>query len=199
MKMTRKKANSPEAANTSTPSPPTLAVQYRIAVELYRHEDNLNWTKLNHLFYINAGLWAVMGFIAQSNGTKNGPLPIDPRLLMLTVSFIGMIACFALGVALWFGIKYMLNRKNAVIRIEERLIKHGGNYIVSSKSDIVSSKSDTPEKSGFLEISPTTWMLRLVPIVLFIVWAILFGWIILNWLNGSQALTFDIVCENANS
>ena len=183
MKMTRKKGNSPEAANTSTPSPPTLAVQYRIAVELYRHEDNLNWTKLNHLFYINAGLWAVTGFIAQSNGTKNGPLPIDPRLLMLTVSLIGMIACAALGVALWFGIKYMLNRKNAVIRIEERLIKHGGDYIVSSLSLLSptkSDKSDTPEKSGFLKISPTTWMLRLVPIVLFIVWAILFSWIILN-------------------
>ena len=172
MKMIKDKGNSQEAANSSTPIPQTLAEQYGTAVDLYKHEDNLNWTKLNHLFYINAGLWTILGFIAQSNGTESGTLPINPHLLMVTVSVIGMIVCAALGVALWFGIKYMHNRKDAVTRIEERLVEGGGEYIVSPKSDI-------PEKRGFLKVSPTTWMLKLVPIVLFAVWAITFGMTIL--------------------
>jgi hypothetical protein len=75
MNMISEKERSPEPMNRPTPSPTTLIEQYKIAVELYKHEDNLNWTKLNHLFYINTGLWAVMGLIAQFGTTKNGPPP----------------------------------------------------------------------------------------------------------------------------
>ena len=163
--MTCEKESSPEVMNRATPPPTTILEQYKIAVELYKHEDNLNWTKLNHLFYINAGLWAVVGFIIQFGGAENGSLPINFRFFMVMVSLIGMIISGALGVALWFGVRYMHNRKRAVILIEETLVHHGGEYIVSPSSG-------APEERGILGRSPTTWVLKSVPIVFFIVWLV---------------------------
>lgn len=109
--MVSEEERSPEAMNTPTSSPATLVEQYKIAVELYNHEDNLNWTKLNHLFYVNAGLWAVMGLIVRFGTTENGSVLIDPRLIIGMVSLTGMTVSAALGVALWFGVTYMHNRK----------------------------------------------------------------------------------------
>ena len=45
-----------------------LHVQYEVAVDLYKHEDNLNWQKLNNLFYITAGLAAAMAFSLGKEG-----------------------------------------------------------------------------------------------------------------------------------
>jgi len=169
--MVEEKSYSQETINMSTSSIEMLQEQYKIAVELYRHEDDLNWRKLHHLFYVTAGLWAVIGFIVKFNES----LIISPRLLVGMVSLVGLIVSFAFGIALWFGVEYMLNRKNAVIAIEEILVHLGGRYIVSPSVESM-------KKKRFLKISPTTWMLRLLPILIFIVWMImLFAIIFQKW------------------
>jgi len=168
--MTGEKESPPEVMSRSTPAHMTLLEQYKIAVELYNHEDNLNWAKLNNLFYVNAGLWAAVGFIIQFGSAENGSFPISLRFFMGMASVIGMIVCVALGVALWFGVMYMNDRKGAVIRIEKALIRYGGKYIVSQRSR-------GRKERGILRRSPTMWVLKSVPIVFFIVWLVVF------WVN----------------
>lgn len=155
-----------ERNNHSEGKRETLIEEYKVAVELYTHEDNLNWTKLNHLLYINAGLVTVMGFILKACG-PDSPMPGSPRLFIGMVSLIGFIVSSALGIALWFGIKYMHSRKDRVVDVEEALVEYGGRHIVSAGSVVSQPK-------GFLKRSPTTLMLRLVPIVLSLVWLVIF-------------------------
>lgn len=109
--MNNKNESLPEGVDWSTHNPDTILEQYKIAVDLYKHEDNLNWTKLNNLFYINAGLWAVVGLIIQFGDVENDILPIDFRFFMIIISLIGMIISIALSVALWYGVEYMGNKK----------------------------------------------------------------------------------------
>ncbi len=139
-----------------------LIEQYKTAVELYVHEDNLNWTKLNHLFYINGGLWAVMG-LGFKIDDDNTFMLCTPQLFMGMVSLTGIIVSLALGTALWLGTIYMQNRKLRVVDIEKALIRHGGKCIVSP----------SPGVTSFLRKSPTLLMLRLVPIVLLTIWVII--------------------------
>lgn len=150
----------------STPSPKTFVEQYKIAVELYKHEDNLNWTKLSHLFYINAGLATIIGFIIEYS--KPGKLATEyPYFLIGMVSLIGVIVSVAFGMALWFGIKYMHNRKDAVIAIEEILVEYGGTHIVSPRSG-------KPNEKGILKRSPTTLMMKIVAFIPAVIWIIIF-------------------------
>jgi len=70
----------------------------------------------------------------------------------------------AFEIAIWYGIRYMHSRKDVMISIERKLIKHGGEYVVSFPG----------EKADILRRSPTAWMLRSVPILLSLVWIIVF-------------------------
>ena len=73
--MTGKEERSAEAANKPTNPPRTLLEQYRIAVDLYKHEDSLNWTKLNYLLAINTGLCAIMGDSFGNSAVNEAALP----------------------------------------------------------------------------------------------------------------------------
>ena len=150
----------------------TLLEQYKIAIDLYKHEDNLNWRKLNHLFYVNAGLWAVIGFIIEHdfpNETFSIPFPLFTGM----VSLIGLIVSVAFGIALWYGIEYMHSRKDVAAKIEDSLIQFGGKRIVSLYAE-------SKKRKRYLKESPTTWMLRLVPILFSSIWFIVLLVIILR-------------------
>lgn len=141
----------------------TLRTQYEFAMELYQHEDNLNWNKLNNLFYVNMGLCAIISFFMDS-GTAGGTFQISTRLVFGVICLVGLLISAAFGVAIWYGILYLQKRKEAVVTIEKILIADGGTYVVSTPE----------EKKVHLHISPTTWMLRLVPVLLALVWGVLF-------------------------
>ncbi|MHC4738607.1 MAG: RipA family octameric membrane protein [Planctomycetota bacterium] len=132
-----------------------LLEQYKVGVELYRHEDVLNWTKINHLFYINGGLWAVIG-LSSSTGSAGTPMFEFSRLIMVIVAAAGIIVCLALGTALWIGTKYMKDRKAKVVNIEKALKSYGGETLVDNK---------------LTEI--TMCILKLVPFIFVTVWLII--------------------------
>ncbi len=140
------------------PSTEILLEQYQKAIELYQHEDDLNWSKLNHLLYVNSGLWAILGFILQANKGAVGMFTTD--LLVTVVGSFGLLVSLIFEVALWFGGLYMYERKKAVIRIEKRLIELGGAHVVSVPE----------EKQSYLLQSPTMWILRLIPLLLAATW-----------------------------
>ena len=133
-----------------------LIAQYTIAVDLYKHEDSLNWKKFEHLFYINAGLLAVLGFVLEKS-----TIPSENNMKIMTL-IAGFLVCLIFSIAIWYGTKYMLNRKDRVLKIEEKLEEYGALNIVKQT-----------ESNSFLKTSPTVAILRLSPILLMFIWLIL--------------------------
>jgi len=137
-----------------------LMNQYFAAVDLYKHEDGLNWQKVNHLLYVNAALGAIVGFVLERE--RQDLFALSMPALLLTIAAIGLLVSVGFGVALWFGTHYLNNRKRAVLVVEERLIARGGVPVVTPVSCGVPTR--------FQRVSPTIWVLRLLPMGFVLLW-----------------------------
>ena len=136
-----------------------VSALYERAVDLYVHEDQLNWTKLNNLFYVTGGLLAVLGFTLD---VSDGLVPLDESeaAVLRIVSVFGMLVSIVFAVALHFGVKYLLARKAAVIRLEHRLAGIAECRVVMPQD---------PDDSG-MQVSPTGHLLRYTPIAVTCIW-----------------------------
>lgn len=139
-----------------------LHAQYAISVDLYKHEDNTNWQKLNNFFYITAGLAAATAFSLGKEGA-GGSLG---RSLAIVIAIIGFAASIAFSQMLRFGRQYLLARKAAVIELEEQMAWHGGQRIVTWQS---------PKPSNTLKISPTGAIMVLLPALVSLCWLLILG------------------------
>lgn len=133
--------------------------QYSVAIDLYKHEDSLNWSKLNNLFYVNAGLLAVLGL-----QFARGQLTSHSNPLIWALSILGFLVSFAFIISIWSGIIYMHKRKERIVEIEEELFKIGGKHVVSASLD---------QSKKILEVSPTSIVLRVMPIIFTFAWLII--------------------------
>ena len=135
--------------------------QYETAINLYIHEDNLNWSKLQHFFYITGGLFAVAFLWPEISYN----LPFYEFLI--AISFLGMVSSWLFWIALNNGIDYMQTRKQAVVDIERILLKLKGVRIVSTHyNEGIRNKR--------LKNSPTTKVMKNIPLIMLIVWATVF-------------------------
>jgi predicted GNAT superfamily acetyltransferase len=139
-----------------------LTNQYNIAISLYNHEDDLNWKKLNHLLYVSAALGMVILLIIQ--GIISPLQPYIP-IFIGSLSLVGLIVSISFEVIINSGINYLHTRKNTVIEIERRLIQYGGIKVVLPEGTSVQKK--------LLKMSPTTRLLKLLPILPLIFWGVL--------------------------
>lgn len=144
-----------------------LVEQYKLAGDLYKHEDDLNWKKLNNLFYVNAAMWAIYGFVLRGYNPDHGILE-NPNLLISVMSLIGIITCFFFAVALLCGIKYLQMRKDSMIDLEKKVVDLGGKHIVSL------AEKERNEKAGLKQRSWTIHVLRLSPILPAVIWIVIF-------------------------
>ena len=154
------------SAEPTKNDPAILKSQYEIAVDLYKHEDELNWKKLYNLFYVTGALLFILGFISES--IKTFPNDIDPSILFI-ISLAGVLISLSFAIAIWFGVTYLMARKAKVIEIEQKLQASGGILIVG---DI--GKSQPQE--DILRKSPTTYILKFIPIAVTIGWFLLLGY-----------------------
>lgn len=145
-----------------------LHAQYAIAVDLYKHEDNTNWQKLNNFFYITAGLAAATAFSLGKEGA-GGTLGTG---LAIVIAIIGFGASMAFSQMLRFGRQYLLARKSAVIELEEYMAWHGGQRIVTWGS---SEPGNT-----FLKVSPTGTIMVLLPVLVGLCWLAVLAVLIVN-------------------
>lgn len=141
--------------------------QYEQAVALYLHEDTLNWTKLNNLFYINAGLGAVVGLFSQAN-TEVQEL-VSFEAVVLATSVFGVIVSASLAVAIWSGVTYLRHRKATVADLEVALAFEGGRTLVG--------EGRHAQRSA-LARSPTEFVLRGAPIAFAAAWTVVAVWAI---------------------
>lgn len=131
-----------------------LEQQYQVAVDLYLHEDNLNWSKLNNLFYISGGLVAVISILA-SLSSENLLYSI------LIVSVLGIISSVLFSIAITSGVHYMNNRKQTVMSIEKLLISKNGTKVVLPQINAHTS---------LLRKSPTSKVMVNIPRFILSVW-----------------------------
>jgi len=120
------------------------------------------------MFYVNAGLFAVVGFLVKAESGK-GINILQESAPVKVVASIGAFVALAFAVALICGVKYMLNRKESVALIERELSEQG-------LEKIVSRSYRQSFWNRLYKISWTTWMLRVMPV------AFLLGWLAVLWL-----------------
>lgn len=139
-----------------------LREQYQIGMDLYKHEDLLNWTKLYNFFYVNLGLLAIVGLVMKERAKHYGP-----SFVVALVSVVGFIISLAFTGAIYSGVECMHNRKDHVIKIEKELIQYGA-------ADIVSNVSLADKELKSFRRTLTSKIIRIIPLVITVVWGIVF-------------------------
>ncbi len=134
--------------------PHIMASQYDRAVELYNHEDNLTWTKLQSCVYVSGAIAAALGFSVSTGSANAG----SDDVVRGAVAAIAAIATWGLAVAINAGTSYTAARKAGVIDLEKRLARYGGQMVVNQP------------QSPFLRASPTRLVLKVLPVLLACAW-----------------------------
>lgn len=134
-----------------------LLQQYNVAIDLYKHEDDQNWSKLNHLFYVTGGLLFVTTFAYDSLYASKLSITI------IVISLIALIITYLFDVTMIDGIDYLQKRKKSVIEIEEILSAETNTRIVSTNFEKNSKKYQKSKTTSIMIIIPKlficTWLL----------------------------------------
>jgi predicted GNAT superfamily acetyltransferase len=130
--------------------------QYDRAVDLYMHEDSLNWSKLNHFFYSTGGLLLVLSFLTTQVG-------IQFSLYLAIVSIVGIALSLLFYIALNSGVSYMQERKKSVVALEKILINMSGMNVVTAN----------PTKI-YLKRAPATKVMKMIPLCSLGIWMLIF-------------------------
>jgi hypothetical protein len=133
------------------------------AVDLYKHEDNLNWHKLSHLFYVTMVLGSTIGLVISFNESTEPDLAIHTFIGMICL--VGFVLSFTLSVSIHYGLKYLLARKNQSCQAEKALSRY-------PTVRVFPNSSETPNGRKYLVNSPTGMMLRVACGVVTSMWLI---------------------------
>lgn len=130
-----------------------LLEQYKLAMDVYQHEDNLNWSKISGLFYITTGLAGATGlFISQGSE--------QIRTIVLIIAAIGFLISLLFSITIDNGVEYFSNRKESLIEIETILKKFKAVDLISPKLN----------HQRIMKRSMTTYIIRLIPKILAFLW-----------------------------
>ncbi|MFI0242402.1 GNAT family N-acetyltransferase [Streptomyces sp. NPDC016845] len=149
-----------------------LQAQYGVAIDLYKHEDTLNWNKLNNFFYITAGLAAALGFTLGRRGDDASSSTLLTDGLAIVISVIGFFSAAAFTLMLRFGRRYLHARKNAAMELEEHLAWHGGQRIVGREAAADGNK--------WLKQSPTGFIMMSLPALVAACWGVMLVMLVLD-------------------
>lgn len=149
----------------------TLLQQYAVAIDLYKHEDSLNWSKINHLFYITASL---LGLAGVSLTLKH---PQVTTWILLGASLLGILSAYLFMVTILSGVQYMQTRKEVVLSLEQLLSRQRGVKVV----DIQFESHKT-----LMQKSPSLSAIRKFPRIILCVWLVIF---VLALLSATDIIT----------
>jgi ribosomal protein S18 acetylase RimI-like enzyme len=134
-----------------------LEYQLSLAMDLYKHEDNLNWNKLNNFLYVTT---ACVALLALALGKSAG----ERLSLCVATCVLGMISSASFGITLWAGVTYLHTRKDAARDIESLMLAHGCFPLLAAKSETGT------RRYRILSRSPTANVLRLIPLFVGLGW-----------------------------
>ena len=137
-----------------------LVRQYKYAVDLYKHEDSLNWNKMNNYFYITTALTAAYGLVVSAGGSKS--TSGASRAMLVGFCVVGILTSAGFGAALAAGVHYLHARKRAVETPEDALVRAGGTRLITIAGPDLNRV--------WLKKSPTRHLLRIAPAVVGAFW-----------------------------
>ena len=136
-----------------------LLKQYELAHELYMHEDGLNWTKMNYLFYVSASL--IAGIVLTTSLASRFAVPIG----FMIAATVGYFSAKHFTVAIQSGIEYMKIRKKAYMQIERLIENRGGVPMINVLGD---------KKKTIFKKAPTEGILQTLPKRIQYMWGAIF-------------------------
>lgn len=134
-----------------------LLTNLQVAIGLYTHEDNLNWTKFGMLVTFVFALCAGFShFYEQTDGTS--------FFISLLIIILGFVITFLFKQKISSGLTYMESHKEKVKTIEKKLYSLDSGYekIIAVDNKKISTKSTT------------TNIMNNVPNISFLIWLALF-------------------------
>ena len=140
-----------------------LIEQYRVATSLYVHESRTNWTKVNNLFYVTAGLLAVGGLVLPHFDEGVAAASTGAKVALAGLLTLGVVSSTIFSVAIRAGLFYLHARKDAVMRLESRIVSLGGIPVVGPRA--------LPEAANLLKRSPATKVMPLLPLIVGLAWS----------------------------
>lgn len=144
--------------------PGLLREQLSLAIDLYKHEDNLNWNKVNNYLYVTTACVALMGFAFSRSGNAR-------HYATLVTSVLGIISSAGFGITIWTGVAYLHARKDTVREIEILLYQHGGFPVLAGRP----GPSSSSRLERILARSPTATVLRTLPVLTLVGWLVILG------------------------
>lgn len=167
----------PGALQTGIEDRGDLVAQYTAAIRLYEHEDRNNWTKINNFFYVTAGLLAVLGLTLPEIRTGAAGAAGSTLATLFMLFALGIVTSGIFLVALRSGVAYLNARKDAVMRIETRMMSVGASAVVHPTA------IDTDGR--FLRRSSVQRVIPWIPLLVGAAWASAAAALTAAVLNGS--------------
>jgi len=127
-----------------------LKLQYESAQELYRHEDNLCWKKINNMLYVNFGLFVLFG--------------VAPGMMSVLAMFFGGTINLIFFVFLLGGTRHMSKKKRELTAIQEAILK----ALPAEKNE--SGEQEPAVKMKFKPWTLSMRMMLVTPLALLLVW-----------------------------
>lgn len=146
----------PEANMDNTPNTQILVEQFKAGLELYKHEDRLNWQKINLLIYSNSLLFAAIALAKDNIYSKEN---IAPFFVLAT---IGLAISICFGISIKYGVHYLKHRKEKLAKLEE--------YFERETQVKIFEKTDKN-----IDLSPSMKVLTTVPMIFCALWGALLG------------------------
>jgi len=132
-----------------------LVHQYHTAVTLYMHEDNLNWLKVGRFLTLTFVLYAGFAYFWQEE--TDGVASLKEIVPICALGVLGIIVAWIFRTSLKSGLAYMLQRKQAAVDLEAKLVEQN--------PELIKIVGGLPGKS-----KTVNWLFMLPSIMLF-VWA----------------------------
>lgn len=146
---------------------PVITERYKAAVDLYIHEDNLVWQKINFFLLLSSALFALDGWL---------PKALADPLTSILISLFGLMVTSLFYITITNGLGYMLARKAAVFEIEKKLIPVDGLRVV------LPGYMDRKSRVN-LHKSSTMTAVRIFFILIGIIWLIIMGTAIYDFIK----------------
>jgi L-amino acid N-acyltransferase YncA len=132
-------------------------VQYQTAVELYKHEDQLTWTKFNFSVITNGAILSIL--VPNLSSSINKPVFIFLVIAVILIN-IGYIYTIKMGRI------YLQKRKKDAMNLEDRLHHIGLAYMI--KNTINNKKLKT-----IMDNSSTRFVQYIIPMIFIIGWIVI--------------------------
>ena len=155
-----------------------LIEQYKVYVDLYKHEDNLTWDKLHKLILLSGVLFAAFGVVLKlpADVFVECKTP-DQGLNLAVASFIAFSGAVLSG-AFFFTIGnstlFLALRRHNFRNVEKTLVARGALDIASSDTLLL---NNIAKERGFLPTLSrrviTPGILIKIPVFLFVIWIVL--------------------------